>query len=312
MKIFESHDSRYMVKSALLITSVPLLMLGIILYSLWLLMAINHSYFRSAGLELVEPAQETFLLYVFKTQIDYLPYLGLFFIGVFFLGMMMAYMVLRPFNQVEEMCQEAIKGNFKDHKFQGLNNQKLIVRLGNFLCDYVRAKKAGNRISMPESLDKVKGPMMDWVFYFQFLCLMIFLTVITVTSINFFTLQLHEDTIGVALGFLQKQPKGLESFLTSQGEIIELIILVPSLISCVLYALIARLLITKVEGVTYAYVRDVRDVVNGQLSRRLRPRADDPGRNTADSINQLLEHLHPQPKAREVEEVDSLPHPSPI
>ncbi len=312
MKIFESHDSRYMIKSAFLITFVPLLMLALICYSLWLLMAINYSYFKAAGLEIAEPAQETFLLYILKSQIDYWPYLGLFFVVVFFLGLFMAYLVLRPFNQIQKMCQDILEGKAHKESLEGLNSQKMMIKLGHFLVDFVAARKSGKSIPVPDSLEKVNGPTMDWVFYFQFLCLMVILTVVTVTSINFFTAQLFEDITQVALGFFRKPPKGIETFLLSQSEIINLIILVPSLISCILYAFIARVLITKVEGVTYAYIRDVREVAHGQIVRRLRPRADDPGKNAAESINLVLDDLYPQPKKVEEEVIDSLPHPSPI
>lgn len=312
MKIFDSQDSRYMIKAALLITGVPALMLGVIVYSLWLLLAINHSYFKSAGLVIIEPSQETFLFYILKSQIDYLPYLGLFFIGVFFLGLLMAYFVLRPFNEIQVMCQEILEGKVHQDKLEGLNSQKMIIRLGHFLCDFVIAKKSGKSIPVPEVLEKVKGPTMDWVFYFQFLCMMIILTVITVTSINFFTTILFENVTQVALEFFKKPPKGMDTFILSQAEVINLIILVPSLISCILYAFIARVLIHKVEGVTFAYIRDVRDVAHGQIVRRIRPRADDPGKNAAESINLVLDSLYPQPKKQEIEETDSLPYPSPI
>jgi len=301
-----------MIKSALLITFVPMLMLTIIFYSLWILMALNYSYYKSQGLIIVEPSQETFLLYVFKSQIDYLPYIGLFFIGVFFLGMTMAYLVLRPFNQLQSMCRDMTNHEIKHNNLEGLNSQKLIIRLGYFLSDFVSAKRAGKRVVLPDFLEQVKGPTMDWVFYFQFLCFMIIFTVITVTSINYFTYLLYEDLTQVALSFFNKVPKGVDTFLTTQSEIIDLIILVPSLICCIAYALIARFLIMNVEGITYAFIRDVRDIVNGNIAKRIRPRTYDPGINAAESLNELFDQLYPQTKKLENEIKDSIPYPSPI
>jgi hypothetical protein len=287
-------------------------MIGIIAYSIWLQMSMNHSYFISLGLDIPEPSRENFLDYIFNPQLDYLFYVGPFLIGVFFIGLFMGHMVLRPFNQVEKMCQNVLGGVDKNYKYEGLNSQKLLIILGHFISDFVKGKKQGKTVSVPSSLEKVNGPVMDWVFYFQFLCMMIILTVITVTAISVFTAQLHQDVIQVALTFFKKPPKGIDVFLLSQNEIIDLIILVPSLISCVLYALIARLMINKVEGVTYAYIRDVKDVARGDTQRRIRPRADDPGRNAALAINSVLDELYPRPREEVKQEIDSIPFPSPI
>lgn len=306
MKIFDSDDSRYMLKSALLITLVPLLMLGLIYFSLWLLMAVNFSYFKSVGLMIAGPAEEqTFIFYVLKSQIDYFPYLGLFFIGVFFLGLLQSYLVLRPFNEIQTMCEKMLRGETPRTPLGGLNSRNLIIKLGHYLTAYVSAKKSGKTIDFPNTLSTIKGPAMDWVFGFQFLCMMIFLTVITVSAINLFTTQLYSDLAEVALAFLNKPPKGIDTFIRSQSEIIDLIILVPSLGACVLYAFIARILISKVEGVTYAYIRDVRDLTQGQVTRRLKPRFGDPGKGAAAAVNGILDDLYPRPKKEEVESVDS-------
>jgi len=275
-------------------------------------MALNYSYYKSQGLIIIEPSQETFLLYIFKSQIDYLPYIGLFFIGVFFLGMFMAFLVLRPFNELQLMCKSMTTHEIKHSNLEGLNSQKLIIRLGYFLSDFISARREGKKVAMPDSLDQVKGPTMDWVFYFQFLCFMIIFTVISVTSINYFTYLLYEDLTQVALSFFNKVPKGIDTFLLTQTEIIDLIILVPSLICCISYALIARFLIMNVEGVTYAFIRDVRDVVNGNTSRRIRPRTYDPGMNAAESLNEVFDQLYPQPKNADYEIKEGIPFPAPI
>jgi hypothetical protein len=310
MKIFSSQESRYIIKSALLITLVPALMLGVVVYSIWLVVVLNHSYFKSIGLQLDEASLETFFMFTIRSQVDYLPLIGLFFVGVFFLGMFMAHLVLRPFKEVERTCEHILDGTYKESKYQGLNSKKLLIQLGSYLNAYYLARKGGKSAKMPETLMNVKGPTTDLVFYFQFFCLFFALTMVTVTSIYVFTHQLHEDTIALAFG-LNKLPKGSSVFLNYQSDIIHVIILVPCLISCILFGLISRLMISKVEGVTYAYIRDVREVTSGNTNRRLSPRADDPGRETADAINRLLDNIHPQVKVAEEVVVSGAPHPVP-
>ncbi len=57
-----------------------------------------------------------------------------------------------------------------------------------------------------------------------------------------------------------------------------------------------RIVISKIQGVTYAYVRDICDVAQGNVTRRLSPRQDDPGRQAAVAVNDVLDMHHPRPK----------------
>lgn len=293
-QLFQSQDSRYTLKTALLVTMVPVLMLGIIIYSVWLLVVFNHSYFISNGFTALEKSREDFMLYIMQSQIDYLPYVGLFFVVVFFLGVFLAYIVLRPFNQIMYMCDGLLTFSDTPVRVDGLNRQKIIIKLGQFLYDYHNAKKENKgSASLPKDLEDIKGPALDKVFYFQFVCIILILTAITVYSVSIFTGQLYDSIVETAVIML-KAPKGMALFMSSQKDIIELIVYVPCVISCILYALIGHLIIARIQGVTFAYVRDIKDVARGNISRRVFARVDDPGRQAADAINKVLDYLHPE------------------
>jgi hypothetical protein len=291
--LFESQDTKFTLKTALLITMVPVLMLGIIMYSVWLLLSMNHSYFVANGFPIDGLSLEEFMNYLLEAQLDYLPYIGLFFIGVFFIGLFLAHIILRPFGQLRKMCEEIIKAKGEKIKITGLGKQKLLIKLGDFLCLYSVAKENKKSIKIPNELEKIKGPVMDFVFYFQFFCIMIILITITVVSINIFTHQLHASIIEAAIDIL-KAPKGMTLFLSTQERVFELIVLIPSVLSVALYGLIARVIISRIQGVTYAYVRDICDVVSGNVARRLSPREDDPGRQAAKAVNDVLDLHHPR------------------
>jgi hypothetical protein len=55
-------------------------------------------------------------------------------------------------------------------------------------------------------------------------------------------------------------------------------------------------IIGRVQGVTFGYVRDVCEVINGNVMRRLTPRQKDPGRQAAIAVNGILDELHPRRK----------------
>jgi hypothetical protein len=292
--LFKSQDSRYTLKTALLVTMVPVLMLGIVIYSVWLMVVFNHSYFIANGLPMMDQSRETFIYYILESQMDYLPYVGLFFVVVFFLGIFLAYIVLRPFNQIMFMCEGLLAFSDTPLKVDGLNRQKIILKLGQFLYDYHNSKKdQTSTAQLPKDIEDIKGPALDKVFYFQFICIILILTSITVYSVTLFTGQLHDSIIETAMMML-KAPKGMALFLSSQKDIIDLIIYVPCIISCVLYALIGHVIISRIQGVTYAYVRDIKEVAKGNTSRRVMSRVEDPGHQAAEAINKVLDYLHPE------------------
>lgn len=291
--LFASQDSKFSIRTALLVTSVPLLMIVMIAYSVWLLLAMNFSYFRANGFPLDGSSLQDFMNYLLQSQMEHAYLVGLFLIGVFMIGLFLAHIILRPFNQLIEMCHEIKEAKGEKLRIVGLGKQKLLVKLGDFLCKYTEAKKSNSSANIPAELQRVNGPAMDGVFYFQFFCIILILMSITVSSIYIFTDQLQDSILQAAISML-KSPKGMSTFLESQQEVFELIVIVPSVVSFVLYCVIAKLIISRVQGVTYAYVRDVCEVVKGNTSRRLSPRQEDPGREAAIAVNEVLDIYHPR------------------
>ena len=291
--LFKSSDSRYTLKTAFMITLVPVLMLAFIIYSLWIMLILNISYFASNGIPLDAQYRDAFFSYLLRNQVDYLPYLGLFFVTVFFVGIFIAYLVLRSFNQLAEASDHLLLNDEKNISISGLSNQKLLIKLSLFIKEYCDSQKSGKKVSIPKYIEDIKGPALDWVFYFQFFCLIGILMAVTVVGINMFTTQLNESIIQSAVSML-KTKKGMQTFFSSQQEILDFILLVPTILSCLIYILIGKAIISRIEGVTFAYVRDIRDLARGNKGIRLKPRSDDPGQQAALAINKLLDQLHPE------------------
>ena len=268
-------------------------MLAFIVYSLWIMLVLNISYFASNGTPLDGQFRETFFSYLIRNQVDYLPFVGLFFVTVFFVGIFIAFLVLRSFNQLAEESGHLLLNDEKHINISGLSSQKLLIKLSFFIKDYYDSQKSGKRVSIPKYIEDIKGPALDWVFYFQFFCLIGILMVVTVVGLNMFTSQLNESIIQSAISML-KTKKGIQTFFGSQQEILDFILLVPTVLSCTIYLFIGKAIISRIEGVTFAYVRDIRDLARGNKGIRLKPRSDDPGQQAALAINKLLDQMHPE------------------
>ncbi len=305
--LFSSQDSKFTLKTALLVTSVPLVMVVFIIYSVWLMLIMNFSYFRANGFPLENEYLQDFTDYLLKSQIDYIPYVALFIVGVFFIGLFLAYITLRPFDQLIEMCQIIKEAKGERVRIVGMGNKKLLIKMGEFICNYSEAKRNQKNIPIPQELERLKSPAVDGVFYFQFFSIIFILMGVAISSIYIFTTQLQEEILQAAVTML-KAPKGMSTFLGSQSIVFDVIVIVPSIISFICYCVIARMIISRVQGVTYAYIRDICDIARGNTMRRLNPREEDPGKDAAKAINEVIDRLHPKniKVASEAEEASDL------
>ena len=120
---------------------------------------------------------------------------------------------------------------------------------------------------------------------------------IAIGSLYLFVDQLQDSIIYSAMQIL-KAPKGMSTFLASQKNVFDMIVLIPSVIGAVLYFFLARIIISRVQGVTYGYVRDVCEIASGNKTRRLSNRDQDPGRQAAIAVNEVMDILHPGTKVR--------------
>jgi hypothetical protein len=309
MNLFKSTDSRYMLKTALLITMVPAIMIVVIAYSSWLLLVVNHSYFVAHGLALDEESREVFLNYLLISSTDDLWIVWMVLIGYFLMGLLLGHMVLRPFKQVALACEAAIKGEKKTINMSGLNKSKLLLKLGEFLVRHHDSMRRGEAEKMTDDLAESKAPRIDYVFYVQFFSLILILMGITVLFIHIFTEQLHMAIVDASWAFLKgKKTAGLVTFLSTQKDVLSSIVLVPSVISISIFIYLSRIIISKVEGVTFGCVRDVKDIVQGNRLRRLKVRIGDPGLDAVEGINSLFDDLYPERKSPE----DFLVEPPPI
>ncbi len=295
--LFSSQDSRFAIKTALLVTLVPFIMLVIVIYSTWLLLSLNFSYFLANGFPLSEENIDVFTDFLLQSQAEYLPHTFLFFIGVFFIGLFLSYVILRPFNELSDICRELVLAKDERIRIVGLEKSKLLIKLGNFIARYFDAQKNGREVSVPQELLLVKKPVMDYVFYFQFFCLILILMTIAIGSLYLFVDQLQDSIIYSAMQIL-KAPKGMSTFLASQRNVYDMIVFIPSVVGAVLYIFMSRLIISKVQGVTYGYVRDVCEIASGNKTRRLLNREQDPGRQAAMAVNEVMDILHPNPKMK--------------
>jgi hypothetical protein len=131
------------------------------------------------------------------------------------------------------------------------------------------------------------------IFYIQYGAIVFILALITAVSCYFFINHMHEAIIDSAMKLL-KANSSVRTFLTSQSDMMEMMVGFSTAVSTALYIWLAKGIISDVQGVSYGYLRDIRDIVAGQYNKRLRPRFSDPGKAAANEINEVLDLYFPE------------------
>ncbi len=308
--LFQSQDSKYFLKTALKVGMVPVLTTMLMVYSLWIYLEMNYSFFLANGFSAGDAMKEAFWDHLLSSQVEFAPWVAGFYVGVFFLGLFLSHLVLRPFTRVAKMCQDVLNGEAPNLKVDPMTKRKLVIRAGLLMMDYIANQESDEdaEFEVPEDLDKIKKPRPDGVFYLQYGAFMFILSALTAIATFMAFSHLHEDIVATAMTML-KANKTIGTFLTSQQELMDMMSFVCIGFSTLMYALISRGLISEVEGVSYGYLRDIRDIVSGDHSKRLRPRFNDPGKEAAFNINQLMDQLFAAEKAETQNNVIELkPH----
>jgi hypothetical protein len=292
--LFQSQDSKYFIKTGFKVVTVPVLCTLLMVYSLWLYMEMNYSFFLANGFASGGEMKETFFDYLISATVDYLPWVGLFYVAVYFVGLFLSHLVLRPFDQAAKMCCNLSEGGIPNTQLDPMSARKLVNRSVVMLVEFLHLSEKGEQsnFAIPSQLDKIKKPETDGVFYLQYGSIVFILALVTSISCYFFMHHMHEAIIDGAMKLL-KSNASIRTFLTSQSDMMENIVWTATALSMTLYAILAKGIISDVEGVSYGYLRDVRDIVSGNTSKRLRPRFSDPGKSAANKINEVLDLYYP-------------------
>jgi hypothetical protein len=288
--LIHSQDARYFFKTAIKIAIVPIVTTGLIIYSLILYLGMNYSFFLANGFAEGPEMKEAFWDHFAGSLFELIPWAFGIYFGIFALGMVLAYLVLRPFFQVAQMCEDVLNGETPNTKLDPISAQKLVLRSAVFFMEYLDEREkhqSKSAFAVPSEIQKISSPRPDGVFYLQYACLITLVTGISGFAIYVGVTHLHEQIVQAAMAVL-KANKTIGTFLISQQDSVENIAWACTAFTSFLYLVIARSIIREVEGVSYGYLRDIREILAGNHMKRITPRFNDPGKDAAFAINQIM------------------------
>lgn len=290
--LFKSQDSKYFIKTASKITSVPLISFSIIFYSLWNVLEMNYSFFVANGFTEGPEFKEAFIDKVLLNINEYFIYFGIIVTGVFMAGLLISHLALRVFEEIEFFCYEVQDDPDAEFEVNKMNSKKIIYQGAAAFFEYLKllrnSEQVDNEQLLPDSLVNMSKPKTDKIFLIQYISIVT--VIVLITNIVFFTFtnKLYQEIVSAGIDLL-KGNLVIAKFMQSQESILFNIYAVAMGLNAILYLGLSKNIIKSVDGVSYAFCRDFIQIVQGNHKKRIFPRFSDPGKEAADACNDYIE-----------------------
>ena len=298
--VFRTADSKFQLFTSLKLCLPPFVALIFIGYMFSIFTDMVYIFFKSTGIPANEQMREAFTDYLVGANIDYITYTAVFFIALFIIGSYLSNLMLRSFRMVETFCIETAKDPSTEFHADIISGKKLVLEFSKVFFEFLNTSRKQNRIKPQEIEDKfedINAPVIDQVFYLQYILIVLIITLLSSFGVYAFTSAINETLTEMAFHFLQSDgSQQLTIYFTSQMEILNSIRIISISIMVLLYILISKNLVNKVDGVSYHFFRVMREVLWGNYTARVRLRADDPGKEAAITFNSLMDEILPKGK----------------
>jgi hypothetical protein len=271
-KLFKSEDSKFILATALKVSTAYLICAIFVVYAIWLLMSVNNTYFEANGFFKIEGMDSAFFDYVGSRLVKNFWYLLVFYILLFFAGIYLAKILLRPFKIIGDFCESAVEDTKAEYNPDAFSDYKLLTGFSEFFFDYLRGVRSNKKMvsnSIPPAFSKVRGPVFDRVFFFHFSLFVLMIAICTIVFISFITTEVYQSVIELAISTIPKSGKEVAYFLKNQEELYDSVqyMAIAILLSC--YMSLSIHLYGKVSGAVFGFFSTMRSFMKGNSNARI-------------------------------------------
>lgn len=293
-KIFSGQDSRFQLQTCLLIAFIPVIAFSFTGFILWIFLNMIHIFFEANGLMVHQDLRGAFIDAIFQETFYIIPYLGVFTTALFFLGYYISNLLLRPFKFISDYTIKVYQNPGETFSPNTINEFKLPISFGikffHYLSEARKIKKIAPSHIEPQ-FKNIENPIFDIVFFCHYFLFLSLACAIATWGLYLFTVDMHDRIVELSLSLLKTHSHSLVHFLKKQEETLDTVITISSSILFISYIMLGKVIVSKVNGVSYNFFKTMREFMLGNFNARVRLRKNDPGHSYADSLNTLLDHV---------------------
>lgn len=283
----KSHDFKFLATASIKIIAISLTSITFFIYALSTLLEINFKYLLLNKLQNdhLSSFELTMNLLINHFNHDILLIMGIV-ISTLLMALITAHLAIRPFKQLVHITKKAILDHHFKLSIKGFKKKQAIYQSFSLFFTFMSMfRKNGKkpRIKIPLFLREITAPKTDSVFLAQYSFLSLVITSIWSFLFYHFAFKSYETLIS-----LVKTNELATNYVHSQEPLFHRLIIALTLLQLFLYFLLSKNIVQKLNGVYYAFTRDIIKVVNGEVETRFTPRKNDPGKELAQAVNHYL------------------------
>jgi hypothetical protein len=265
----------------------------LISYLFWIYFNVIHAFLRANAQDPNSLPLSTFYDYIFGETVSHYPWAITFYVLLVVIGFYIAHLLIRPFKKIEKYCQAIAQGreNFEFH-LSGMQHKQYIYCISRDFLIYLSYCRRNKRIfptMVDEQLEKIRAPIFDKVFFVQYFTILMIITGVVAYGLLQIRVEIFESIVSLTKYPIINSTLNINKFLRYQEHIFDSMFTFSCLLMPFFYIMITHYLSRQVVGVSFAFLRDMREIMKGRFNLRFRLRVNDPGHGAAMTLNQLLD-----------------------
>lgn len=251
------------------ISGISLVITGFMYYLVYQIMRLNYAFFKSHGFP--EFVENPFYDYVIKETVENIPVVLSFHVFLFFIGVYVGWLILRPFRNLGEYCEQVLENPNHIYHIDEFSNYRLLTRFSDFFFEYLRDSRKRTYLpphSIPPQYARIHKPVIDHIFMLHFGLLWLMIAISSSVFIIDNCSGIYQNMVELAGKTLVDQQTVSRYFAEQSfvvGEMVRMTIFFISLS----YFLLGLHLYSKVSGAAFAIFSTMRSFMKGNYFSRV-------------------------------------------
>lgn len=295
-KLFQTEETQFLIITALKFLGVAVMISCFVAFYIFRNVRFNYYFFVSQGFGNAVELKTAFYEYVLSSFFDLLPLMLGFYVALFFAGLYIGKMILRPFKNIGDYCEEVMENPDVDFRIDQFSDYRTLTSFSEFFLEHLRDARKKNvklhKYDIPKRFMGIHSPTFEKQFIFNFSFIMIILSIISTMAIVDVAGDVYTNVVELAILTLKgKLDDGTRSFILSQKSFTEELYLYTGSQVFVFYTILAIHLYGKASGAAFGIFSTMRSFLKGNYFTRVHLVGYYHVRDYTRSLNKYLDYI---------------------
>jgi hypothetical protein len=216
---FKSEESRFVIVTAFKILCVPVISLILISFIYGIFLKFDHIYFESSGFFDFKQFKDVYYDFIFSKVLYLVPYIFVFIISVFFLGMYLAILLLRPFKEIADHCQNISENKKSEYNPKYVRDFRLLTDFCDYFFHYIHEATISKRLypkKIPLKYSRIHRPIFDKVFFIHYATFILLVSFVASILLYIISVEFHSQIVDLSINYLKVNNSQLSNFMIKQ------------------------------------------------------------------------------------------------